>query len=74
MTPERREVAERIANRVPHAGQIVLGCLIATIPYALLVGVFVLVWWMAGAVLSITLGQLVLWALIFAAGYAFGKQ
>jgi hypothetical protein len=47
--------------------------LIALLPYVLLAAAFFLVWWVGGAVLSITLGQLVLWAVIFGLGYLVGS-
>lgn len=69
---------ERLAAMAEHAkpvhkATIAIAGLLACLPYALLIFCGLLVYWMAGAVLSITLGQIVLWAAIFAAGYAFGK-
>lgn len=74
MDQQRRIAAERAVNSVSPAVGIFMGFLLVLIPYVFLFGAFLMVWWVGGTVLSITLGQIVLWAVIFAAGYGFGKS
>ena len=53
---------------------IVLGVTISLVPWLLIALALYLVWLGVGAALSVTIGQVVSWFVIFAAGYIFGRS
>jgi len=69
--PSRK--AEAIVNRMPAWSVLSMGAAVATLPWLfVLLGVLV-AWWLAGAILSVTLGQIIIWACFFAGGYAYAR-
>lgn len=66
--------AEKIVDSMPRWLALVIGLSVAALPWAFLIGAIIVAWWMAGAVLSLTVGQMIVWALFFGAGYALGSQ
>lgn len=50
-----------------------MGAAVAALPWLfVLLGVLV-AWWLAGAILSVTLGQIIIWGCFFAGGYAYAR-
>lgn len=69
--PSRK--AEAIVNRMPAWSVLSMGAAVAALPWLfVLLGVLV-AWWLAGAILSVTLGQVIIWGCFFAGGYAYAR-
>jgi len=66
--------AEKVVDAMPRWLALLIGLSVAVLPWAFLIGAVLVAWWMAGAVLSVTLGQVIVWGLFFGAGYALGRQ